>query len=552
MRHPIKLPLFNRDSLLLILLGAASALIYGLAFWRFPLETLYSRLRFNLDDHTKSDPQTGAVIIVCTLLLFAAYALGAVVIHSARRRVVALPALIALMPLIFIGLLTLTQPATSIDVYDYLFRGRMLARYEANTFVQIPRNFESDPLFDQVAWRNAVTAYGPLWERMSWATSRLAGEAPGVPDPDPNATLLRLMLAYKLLSVLGFLLCGAAIWITLSNIAPEQRWLGVYLWLWNPLALWESVAAAHNDAWMMLWIIVAIWAMSWRRGDEVGKAEDKEKGRQGEGETRSASVGGGQLVSPYSAHFAFLSLTIGGLIKYLSLFFGPLMLVAALRRLPTWRERGLLTLLSGSVCLAIVVAAYAQFWAGWDTFRNFTARGDLFYASWIAALQPTLMNVVSEDVSKAIASRLGLGLLLFGTLWSMWRAWRAPYDVTSHMLWLLLWFLFVANPWFQPWYGLWPLAVVALQPWRTRMVVVVALFCLTSMLSYSATAFLLPRIGWTENSATWNALLSAIIYLPPLVALGWTHRSGGMDALRRMRRVPSALSARLGRGIMAR
>ena len=70
--------------------------------------------------------------------------------------------------------------------------------------------------------------------------------------------LLRLMLAYKALAALGFLGCGAAIWVTLRRTAFAWRWLGLYLWLWNPLALWESLAAGHNDAWMAMLIVLAV------------------------------------------------------------------------------------------------------------------------------------------------------------------------------------------------------------------------------------------------------------------------------------------------------
>ena len=61
-------------------------------------------------------------------------------------------------PLLFLALLLRVYPATSVDLYDYLFRGRMLARYQANTFVQVPQDYVLDPLFDYAAWRRAVTA----------------------------------------------------------------------------------------------------------------------------------------------------------------------------------------------------------------------------------------------------------------------------------------------------------------------------------------------------------------------------------------------------------
>ncbi len=81
-------------------------------------------------------------------------------------------------PLLFLALLLWVYPFSSVDLYDYLFRGRMLARYGANTFTQIPQNYSTDPLFDFVAWRRAVTAYGPLLGGPKLAHRTLGWRAP--------------------------------------------------------------------------------------------------------------------------------------------------------------------------------------------------------------------------------------------------------------------------------------------------------------------------------------------------------------------------------------
>jgi hypothetical protein len=218
-------------------------------------------------------------------------------------------------------------------------------------------------------------------------------------------------------------------------------------------------------------------------------------------------------------------------------------LSAALRRLPSWRERLRLVIVGGLVCAAVVVLAYAPFWVGWGTLRNFRDRGTLFTSSWLAVLQaPIALGPVraliptrdilawlvpgdhSEMVSQQIAVSIGLALLVLGVLWASWRAWRAPEQVAAHVLWLLLWFLFLCNPWFQPWYLLWALALLALQPWRARLVWAVGLFCCTAMLSYLVGVFLLPLLGWNGDGAEWNALTSALIYGPPMLALLWGRR----------------------------
>ncbi|HET9223446.1 MAG TPA: hypothetical protein VFO07_13125, partial [Roseiflexaceae bacterium] len=484
--HAAGFSIHNSQFTILLLLGCAATLLYILLQMRFPLAVLYSCPRTNLDKLTRVEATppalplrfydcpnypldnltrphipTGIALLSGTLLLFGGYALGALALRRPaddrrpttddrrlttddqreaedstlpildprssildRRRLLGWLTTLALVgfPLLFVAILLRTYPATSVDLYDYLFRGRMLARYEANTFVHVPQDFAVDSLFEYAAWRRAVTAYGPLWEGLSWLTARLAGErpyaaAPSAPFVSPGigtvysgytpaamVELQRLMLAFKILAALGFLLCGAAIWGALGRIAPEWRKLGLYLWLWNPLALWESAGAGHNDAWMALFIVLAVWAFSPRQGE-------------------AASLPPHRLIS--RSIWAFLALIAGGLIKFLSLFLGPVFLAAALRRLPDLRERARLVLLAGVACLAFAALAYAPFWAGWATFRNFGDRVALFTATWLATLKAGLVaRGVGQGLAQQIATTIGLWLLLGGTGWAAWRAWR--------------------------------------------------------------------------------------------------------------------------------
>ena len=555
----------------------------------------YDCPNYPLDNLTRPDIPTGIALLSGTLLLFGGYALGALALrrpttpstwlragddrrtrtknqeqkagnedttdyglrttdrsrntqHATYRLSKWLHTLALVgFPLLFLALLLRVYPATSVDLYDYLFRGRMLARYSANTFIHVPQDFAVDPLFEYAAWRRAVTAYGPLWEGLSWATARLTGERPDAAvmsapfispglgtvfsgyTPAALAELLRLMLAFKALAAVGFLLCGAAIWGALGRIAPERRRLGLYLWLWNPLALWESAGAGHNDAWMALFIVLAVWAFSSPRTNPSPSSVVTSQLQN--------TTDNGLRTTDYKRSFissimAFLALTAGGLIKFLSLFLGPVFLGAALRRLPDWRARGRLVLAAGLACLAFAALAYAPFWAGWATFRNFGDRAALFTATWLATLRAGLMaRGVGQSLAQQITTAIGLWLLLGGTGWAAWRAWRAPERLAAHALWLLLWFLFVCNTWFQPWYLFWPLALAVLQPWRRRMLLAVVLLCCTAMLGcYVAWSFLRPQLGWDVGSARWNALLCVLIYAPPLLALGSSARSGGLLA----------------------
>ncbi|KPV48318.1 hypothetical protein SE17_38710, partial [Kouleothrix aurantiaca] len=288
------------------------------------------------------------------------------------------------------------------------------------------------------AGRRAVTAYGPVWEVFSRATAWLAGERPGAPGlnlaPEVageiivtgarDAELWRLVIAFKLLGVLGFVFCGAAIWLVLRRTAPNYRWLGLFLWLWNPLALWESVAAGHNDAWMAGLIVLAVGVLLPRAVSADAPAQSKR-----------------HLLPSWL--ISFLVLTLGGLVKYLALLVGPLLLSAALRRQPNARARLRLVAVGGLACAALVAVAYSFFWVGSATLRNFSDRGTLFTSSWLAVLQaplklpgvpdalgaPNLLAlVVPMDVVQPLTVGLGLGLLVAGVLWAAWRSWEAPDD----------------------------------------------------------------------------------------------------------------------------
>ena len=100
----------------------------------------------------------GLALTGWTLLVFAGYAIGAVVlardarrsrqatvqpVTSSPRHLVTLIAVLVGFPLIFLALLALVYPTTSVDLYDYMFRGRMLAHYQANTFTQVPIEFKA-------------------------------------------------------------------------------------------------------------------------------------------------------------------------------------------------------------------------------------------------------------------------------------------------------------------------------------------------------------------------------------------------------------------------
>ncbi len=200
------------------------------------------------------------------------------------------------------------------DIFDYVFRGRMMTESTANPLAEIPKDYRKTAFFRYVAWHSNVDTYGPLWEFTSQAISGLtrweAGvlgwwldEEPVCPagkDSNPelvsnSCRLLALYLVnYRVAAVLLSGFSGLLVFSivrrhtygkgadtagadtagadtagadTASNVAgpskqQQNRMLplaAVWVWLLSPVTLISSGMGAHNDFLMIALLILAVW-----------------------------------------------------------------------------------------------------------------------------------------------------------------------------------------------------------------------------------------------------------------------------------------------------
>ena len=316
-------------------------------------------------------------------------------------------------------------PIDAADVFDNIDRGRITAQYGGNPFYETPRHYAQDTFFKYVAWPDYTSAYGPLWELLAAATSRVAGA-----DPLAN------VLAFKALGLLFYAGCLALIASILRRRAPERALQGVCLFALNPFVIYETAGNAHNDIVMVFCILLGLWALL--RG---------------------------------SLRWAALALVAGGLIKFIPLLLLPVAVAVSLRALPTWRGRLRYALITGLAVAAMGVAAFAPFWRGGDILAV-QRRGTLFTASLPALIQAQLEQPLGVDASQRTVAAVAALVILAAVGYQTWRVWsiRAPassgnwlepIQACAH---ILLFYLLFACLWFQPWYTLWPLALAALLP----------------------------------------------------------------------------------------
>ena len=75
--------------------------------------------------------------------------------------------------LAFTFVLLFSFPGESADIFDYLFRGRMMAEYGLSPLTTTPYSVQQYAFHRYVSWSQWVDAYGPLWEYASAGVSLL-------------------------------------------------------------------------------------------------------------------------------------------------------------------------------------------------------------------------------------------------------------------------------------------------------------------------------------------------------------------------------------------
>ena len=161
---------------------------------------------------------------------------------------------------LLLGLLCILVPVvTSTDVYSYISYARMGVIYHLNPLTTLPTAINNDPTFVHLYWSSQPSAYGPTWvaitSLLQWLTL-----------PFGRQSLLPMVLALRFFGLLAHLCSTLLIWFITGQlqqryglVSARKRIVATLAFAWNPLLLFEACVNAHNDALLLLFILLAIW-----------------------------------------------------------------------------------------------------------------------------------------------------------------------------------------------------------------------------------------------------------------------------------------------------
>jgi alpha-1,6-mannosyltransferase len=289
-----------------------------------------------------------------------------------------------------------TYPALAADVFDYLMIGRLLSAHHVNPYTHAPLYAPSDPYFAPVGWKELESVYGPAWVLVMGGITALFGDS-----------AVAALLFTKAVAVLAHWASAALVYVTARRLDPGKALFAFVAYAWNPLVLLYAAVDGHNDSFLLLFVIGAVYLGLSRRWE-----------------------------------LSFLSLMAAALIKFVPLVLFPWFI---------WRARrdGHAAFLGIGLAVLLAVAMYAPFWAGSSTFDGVRDQASRMTSSPAALagfyvrdswLRPAAVIVFSAGYVVLLRGRLNLA--------------EGAYAV-------LLLYLLVLSFWTKPWYFTWPIALGA-------------------------------------------------------------------------------------------
>jgi hypothetical protein len=460
-------------------------LVFGLSFLLY-LTTLV--LPYNLFTYVEDSPislpemaqreRAPAVVFLSTFAtLFLLYALA--YRSCRRRRNHRLALLILVLGLAMALLLSQTYPGGAIDMLDYVSQGEALAFFGTNPMATPPVQNEGAVFTPYSAHRYTSSPYGPVFTWISAGVVRLLGQE----------SLLVNVVGFKFLAIAAYLAQALLIYLILLKRRPDLAAAGLLLFAWNPLILYEFAVNAHNDALMMAFALLGILFWEYER----------------------------PILMTVSLCLSFLT-------KIPTAPLLPLLLLADARRQERRGDAWMTLLAGGMTALLVVGAAYLSLPDARESLAHLSRQSDLFTHSLPTVAQLLLRRRGMEvAAAQSIVRRVTLAALAILYAFKLWRTWRHPAAVLSHIYDVILFLLLFATPWFQPWYVTWLVALAALYPHNTApaQAGIFAASVMTSYIVYGFVWFWIPDIAnWSE--ALGITLLAVLTTYPiPWIQAAW-------------------------------
>jgi hypothetical protein len=379
-------------------------------------------------------------------------------------------------------------PGESADIFDYLFRGRMMAEHGLSPLTTTPYEVQHYAFHRYVSWSQWVDAYGPMWEYASAAIAWLV-RAQSSPDklaalasgnqvctelPVLCVALTDYVTTYRLFALAMSAICGALIYAIVKRERDDDAARTALLgWLWNPLVLISTAIGAHNDVLMLAFVLLGVW-----------------------------------LFQREQFLLGLLALLLAAHVKMTALVLLPVFAVWLVRRVG-WVRAIAWTISALLIIMPVSWLLYAPL-GGWATLPKNVFERSLLSTNSLGELAYLLLRNgfgwPRFDAQQVVARAFPLvfvvvaGVVLLGYLLQRRKGAKQSFcafaplrevdSFTQLSATVVMLYLLIGSYWFQPWYLVWPIALAWLRPESRLANRVLPIFGASAMLAVTLSDYL--------------------------------------------------------------
>lgn len=343
-------------------------------------------------------------------------------------------------------LLCMVYPIFSIDLYEYIIRGRILSLYNANPYTHPPVEFKYDIYYSKIFWKYQPMIYGPIWAYLV-----------SIPAWISQKSIFFTQFSVKFLVLIFHCLSAFFVYKIAAILKFKECNTIMVSYLLNPFVLIMGLVEGHLDI-VMVSLLLASLCMLYN-------------GR---------------------TYFSALFLSLSVLTKFLPIIFVPFYVVYIYSSGKDKIEQIKKIFISFLLALGVIIIAYSRFWEGWRIFSALKIVVTGFDTNTFPFVYHKIFNLVVPGLSEGILRYFLYGIFIITYLISA-ALFILDYDkkrgLINSMLTILSAYIFFASFQLGAWYITWIIPFLLLSQVRLK-------FHLTALLSYASLISFWKRISF--------------------------------------------------------
>ena len=305
-------------------------------------------------------------------------------------------------------------PYLSSDIFYYMGDGWLLSKYKQNPYYVSVAELQAQGINDEILnntgyWKETTSVYGPLW-------SIIAAFLVSLSFGNVTISLFIFKFASFLVHILNCYL--------IYKITKSHKY--ILLYGLNPLILLEFLGNVHNDIYLLLFMLIALYFLIRKKNIYLG--------------------------------MLFLAFSIS--IKYSTALIVPFILIYCFRN-KTIPKRILCCIISGLSIVASVILLYMPFFRDFTIFTNMLVQGERFSQSIQAFLLTSARDIFSVVNKIALPIFMVMYICILITL--VFKKKVSFKELMKKYNFIMLIFIFVVLVNFQKWYILWLIPTIIWQ-----------------------------------------------------------------------------------------